>query len=219
MKTKQIETNLGLLDVVIEEEWNKGSIHIRISLNENAPSETIRGKHLAVLFNHAKDLISSLFKIEPLPLPSPEKYKKEMENLGSLMFFNPYDGTISIYDGELKKFRNKFIFNKKLNSIEFNLVEVDDDENDLYTGDLRSVNLLEYGYKDYEDFFLRHKRVDDDRCLSFYGSCDQYYIGTFDDDLIYEIESTIVLLYKNLKEKYLYWAWGVEESAKYNLCR
>ncbi len=219
MKTEQIETNLGLLDVVVEEEWNREDIHIRISLIENVPSETIRDTHLAVLFNHAKKLVSSLLKTEPLPIPSPEKYKEEMEDMGRLMFLNLKKGTIAMYDGELKEFRDEFIFNEKLNSIEFNLVKNEDDEDEVYTSCIRSVNLVEYEYKDYEDFILKHKREDDDRCLSFYRNYDYYYIGSIDDDIFYEINATLVLLYQCLKENYLYWDWGVERAAKYNLCR
>ena len=219
MKTKQIETNLGLLDVVIEEEWNKEDIHIRVSLIENIPSKTVRDTYLAVLFNHAKELVNSLLKREPLPLPSPEKYKEEMEDMERLMFLNPKKGTITIalYDGELKEFRDEFIFNEKLNSIEFNLVKDEDDEDEVYTSCIRSVNLIEYEYKDYEDFFLKHKKEDDDRCLSFYRKYDDYYyIGSIDDDIFHEINSTLVLLYQCLKENYLYWDWGVERAAKCN---
>jgi hypothetical protein len=162
------------------------------------------------LFNHAKELIVKILNRKPLPLPSPEVYSKEMEDMGLLWFINP-KGAIALYAGDVKEFSDNLIFNDKLNSIEFNLTEDEDEE--LHPHYLREIDLLDYGYKNYKDFFERHKNEEDDRCLSFHYNNSYYYVGYQDDDVSYEINTTLILLYRLLKD--FYWGWSVEDSADF----
>lgn len=216
MKTKQFETGKGLLDVVIEEnekeEGYEGKIvHLRISLNENSTTNSPCNEYLVALFNHAKELIVKILNREPLPLPSPEVYSKEMEGMEYLWFINP-KGAIARYAGDIEEFSDDLIFNDKLNSIEFNLTEDDEDE-EVHPHYLREIDLLDYGYKNYEDFFERHRKEEDDRCLSFHRNDSYYYVGSVDDDMFYEINTTLILLYRLLKD--FYWGWSVKDSAEF----
>lgn len=209
MKTKQIETSKGLLDVVVNNVTESDETQIRISLNENFLLTSTENEYLVVLFKHAVELIKSLLKREPLPLPE----DLDDNDIEGLIFVNPKNGSIAMYftgDGQ-EEFEDEIIFNDKLNSIEFSLI------NEEGLSSVRNISLLDYGYECYKDV-LKDNTKNNDSCQSLFN--EYYYIGNRDGksgDIQYEIQTTLLLLYRCLRDKHLYWNWGVENKAERHL--